>query len=136
MVSVDNSVQRVRDFLMQHGRCSPQQIGAACGVQHNTALKDLHFLRTKHGVRIEKEAVKDVSGKISYYVYWISNKQELRAIEEIETGIKIDKRELAEYPETHTEHAKIKAKIQAYLDKLQSLYEYQKGKIESAQNSD
>jgi len=54
-------------FVLKSGHeLSPQEIGRACHIQHNTAIKDIKFLRDD-GYQIEKRRV--VDGGTEYYRY-------------------------------------------------------------------
>ena len=60
------SKEQVLEQLRSGNELSPQEIGRACHIQHNTAIKDIKFLRDD-GYQIEKRRV--VDGDTEYYRY-------------------------------------------------------------------
>jgi hypothetical protein len=71
MVTQTPSTQRVKQFLLDHPNSSPQDIGRACGIQHNTAVKDMFFLK-RAGMVFDKLRVNH-EDKTYHYLYRIVN---------------------------------------------------------------
>jgi hypothetical protein len=72
MSTQPTSIAAVLGCLQSGRKLSPQDIGRECHIQHNTAVKDIKFLRDA-GHDIKKELIDSASGR-KYYRYWIDIK--------------------------------------------------------------
>jgi hypothetical protein len=71
MTTQTASTERVKQYLLSHPGSSPQDIGRACGIQHNTAIKDMFFLK-RAGAVIDKMRVSH-EDKTYHFLYRIVN---------------------------------------------------------------